>query len=306
MLKGKKILVTGVSGQVAFPLAQWLARDNEVIGVARFADEEAIEKTKAAGIRPVRADLGAGDFADVPADVDYLLHFGFTRGGETEFDRAIRVNGEGTGLILQHCQRAKAALVVSSAAVYAPNDDPFHAHREDGALGRGFAPWSPTSPVTKVAEEAVARFAARAFGLPVTIARLNTVYGSPRNLPSTHIRQVMAGQKVTLPWDPNNHSPIHLEDMYAQLEPLLAAASTPATIVNWAGDEIVSAQHWCALAAELAGAKADLVVQKLPGAAPGNVADVERRRSITGPCSISFDEGFRRLYAEHHAAGGVA
>jgi hypothetical protein len=60
------------------------------------------------------------------------------------------------------------------------------------------------------------------------------------------------------------------------------------------------------MAAELAGAQADVVVKKLPGAAPGNVADVERRRSITGPCKVSFDEGFRRLFAEHHASGGAA
>lgn len=304
MLKDKKILVTGVSGQVAFPLAKWLAEHNEVWGVARFADEEAIATVKAAGIRPCRADLGEGDFADVPDDVDYLLHFGFTRGGADEFDRAMKVNGEGTGLILQHCRKAKAALVISSAAVYAPNDDPFYAHREDGPLGRAFAPWSPTSPVTKVAEEAVARFAARAFGLPVTIARLNTVYGSPQNLPSMHIRQIIAGETIRLPWDPNNHSPIHVDDMRAQIEPLLAAARVPATVVNWAGDEVISAQQWCAMAAELAGVSVDIAVHELPGAARGNVADVTRRKSITGPCSVAFTDGLRRLFDEHHAMAG--
>lgn len=300
-MKGKRIVVTGVSGQVAFPLARWLAHDNTVFGVARFADEEAVRKAEAAGIRPCRADLAAGDFTDVPGDVDYLLHFGFTRGGVDEFERTMRVNGEGTGLILQHCRNARAALVVSSAAVYAPHDDPFHVHREDGPLGRAFAPWSPTSPVTKIAEEAVARFAARAFGLPVTIARLNTVYGSPENLPSMHIRQIMAGQRITLPWNPNNHSPIHVDDMCGQIEPLLNAASVPATIVNWAGDETVSAQQWCMMAAELAGVEAKIAVQEIPGAARGNVADVERRRSITGPCTVAFAEGLGRLFAEHHA-----
>lgn len=301
MLKDKRILVTGVSGQVAFPLARWLAQNNAVWGAARFADEAALERVKAAGIRPCRADLAAGDFAEVPGDVDYLLHFGFMRGGVDAFDEAMRVNGEGTGLILQHCRGARAALVISSAAVYAPHDDPFHVHREDGALGRAFAPWSPTSPVTKIAEEAVARFAARAFALPVTIARLNTVYGSPQNLPSMHIRQIMAGETIRLPWDPNTHSPIHVDDMCAQIEPLLAAASVPATIVNWAGDEVVSAQQWCRMAGELAGVSPTLAVHEMAGAARGNIADVERRRSITGPCTVTFADGLRRLFAEHHA-----
>ncbi len=36
MLKGHKILVTGAAGQIGFPLAAYLAAENEVWGVARF------------------------------------------------------------------------------------------------------------------------------------------------------------------------------------------------------------------------------------------------------------------------------
>lgn len=299
-MRGKRILVTGVSGQVAFPIAAYLARENQVWGGARFADADVREKVKSAGITPVTLDLAGGDFASVPDDFDYLLHFGFTRGGADEFDRAIRVNGEGTGLILRHCRRAKAALVISSAAIYAPNPDPWHAHKEDGELGRAYAPWSPTSPVTKVAEEAVARFAARAFDLPVTIARLNTVYGSAANLPSMHIRQMLAGETVMLPSDPNNHSPIYVDDMCAQVEALLGAASVPATIVNWAGDEVVSAQRWCEDAGRLLDIQPKIEVRGGPNVPPSNIADVTRRRSITGPCRVSFGEGLERLVRAHH------
>jgi UDP-glucuronate 4-epimerase len=300
MLTGAKILVTGASGQVALPIAMYLARDNDVWGGARFQDRAVLDRVAAAGIRPVAIDLPSGAFAGVPDDFDYLLHFGFTRGGVTEFDRAIRVNGEGTGLILQHCRTAKAALVVSSAAIYSPNDDPWHAHREDGELGRAFAPWSPTSPVTKVAEEAVARFCCRSFGLPVTIVRLNTVYGNAANLPSMHIRQMLAGETVAVPSDPNNHSPIHVADMCAQIQPLLAAASVPATIVNWAGDEIVSAQRWCTEAAGLLGVQPRFVVQAGANVPRSNIADVARRHAITGPCRVRFADGLARLVAEHH------
>ncbi len=296
-MKGRKILVTGATGIVASPIAAWLARDNEVWGGARYANPEAIERSRAAGIKPVAIDLAAGDFTNLPDDFDHLLHFGFMRGGPGDFDRAMTVNGEGTGLILQHCRKARSALVISSAAIYTPHDDPFFAHVEEGPLGRAFAPWSPTSPVTKVAEEAVARFCARAFDLPVTIARLNTVYGVPNNLLSLHIQKILRGETVALPWDPNNHSPIHVDDMCAQIEPLLDAATVPALIVNWAGDEVISAQHWCTLAAELAGRPLHLDVQELPHAPRANVADVTRRRALTGPCRVGFDEGFRRLFA---------
>ena len=39
-LRGTKIVVTGVTGQVAEPLACALARDNEVYGAARFNDAD--------------------------------------------------------------------------------------------------------------------------------------------------------------------------------------------------------------------------------------------------------------------------
>lgn len=47
--------------------------------------------------------------------------------------------------------------------------------------------------------------------------------------------------------------------------------------------------------------KADVTVHEMPGAARGNVADVERRLAITGPCSVRFEDGLRRLFEAHHA-----
>ena len=40
-LQGKSIVVTGVTGQVAEPVATALAPDNQVVGAARFKDEAA-------------------------------------------------------------------------------------------------------------------------------------------------------------------------------------------------------------------------------------------------------------------------
>jgi hypothetical protein len=48
-----------------------------------------------------------------------------------------------------------------------------------------------------------------------------------------------------------------------------------------------------------------VVVTPVPGAAPGVVADVTRRRSITGPCRVSFKDGFRRLFEARRAARGA-
>ncbi|MBA3056229.1 MAG: NAD(P)-dependent oxidoreductase [Sphingomonadales bacterium] len=305
MLQGQKILVTGVGGTVAFPLAKFLATANEVWGAARFSAEGAREKVAGAGITPVPIDLETGDLGALPDDFDYVLHLAYFRGGEDSFDRSVRVNAEGCGLVLQHCRKAKAALVTSAAGIYSPRTDPLEPAREESPTGGSFTPWALTAGSAKVAQEAVARFAARAFDLPVTIARLNTVYGpDPRMLPTTHMGAVMAGRDIVAVNDPYPHTPIHIDDMCDQLAAMLGAASVPATIVNWGGDEVVSVQQWCAMAAEWSGRPAQVQVRHVSGASIGNISDTTRRRQITGPCRISFAEGYRAIFDMQPTGGG--
>jgi hypothetical protein len=91
------------------------------------------------------------------------------------------------------------------------------------------------------------------------------------------------------------YSPIHQDDIYGQTEALLHAASVPATIVNWAGDEPVSAQEWCAYLGELVGIEPDIVVKEVPGGIRGIILDATKRRAITGPSTVTWRDGLRRL-----------
>ena len=100
--------------------------------------------------------------------------------------------------------------------------------------------------------------------------------------------------------DPNVHSPIHMDDVLDQLEALLDAADTRATLVNWAGDEVVTTQAWCAQAAKLSGKPAKIEVATIPGILAGNAVDVTRRRAITGPCKRAFEPSFAAIYRERH------
>jgi nucleoside-diphosphate-sugar epimerase len=217
-----------------------------------------------------------------------------------DFDEALRVNAEGTGLLLQHCRSARAALVMSTQSVYRPEEDPLHRFVESDPLGEVNAGHSPTYSMSKIAEEAVARYCARAFDLPVTIARMNASYGPEGGLPAYHLDTVAAGRPVSVRHDPSPYSPIHQDDINSQVEALLAAASVPATIVNWAGDEVVTAQEWCAFAGELAGVPAQVVVKERAGTARGQAADVTRRAALTGPCAVPWREGMRRTYEARH------
>ena len=83
-LHGSTIVVTGVTGQVARPLALALARDNRVVGAARFSDAAARAELEAAGVECVPVDLVSGDVGGLPEDADYVLHFAVAKTNDWE------------------------------------------------------------------------------------------------------------------------------------------------------------------------------------------------------------------------------
>jgi nucleoside-diphosphate-sugar epimerase len=298
VLSGEKILITGPAGRIAYGLAKSLAADNEVWGIARFSDQATRDEVDALGVTTRAVDLGAGDFADLPTDFTYLLHLAADFGND--YDQALRVNAEGTGLLLAHCRTVKAALVMSTLTVYKPHPDPWHAFREDDPLGDAGLPEPKPYSIGKIGEEAVARYCARAFDIPMTIARMGSAYGDRGGLPAWHLHAIAAGQPVRVRWDPLPYSPIHDDDIGRQLEPLLDVARTPATIVNWAGDVPVTVQEWSAYFAELLGVEVDMAVEPVPGASLGSVGDHTKRASITGGCQVDWRDGFRKMAARYY------
>lgn len=296
-IKGAKILITGPAGQIAFPMVKALARDNEVWGIARFSDPNQRDEVEKAGIRTLAIDLADPDFSDLPRDFTYLLHLAATVSGE-DYDGAIATNAEGTGLLLSHCRSVTAALIMSTVAVYKPHPNPLYAYKESDPLGDAMLPNMAAYSVAKIAQEAVARYCAREFDIPMTLARMGASYGPRGGLPTYVARAVAEGQSWTTRSDPCPYNPIHDDDMLAQVAPLLAAARVPATIVNWAGDEMVSAQEMAAFAGELLGLPARVDLVPAPGAQPGSGVDNTKRLAITGPCRVGWRDGMRRILAE--------
>src|SRR5438477_3619380 len=240
MLRDRRILITGPAGQIAFPLVAELARDNEVWGIARFADPATRERVDAAGVTTAVVDLGAPDFSALPATFDHVLHFAIYQTQSLDYDQAMRVNAEGTGLLMDRFHDARSCLVVSSTVVYDIQEDPTHELVEDDRLGDSRQPYSWPYPVTKIAQEGVARTMARLRELPTTIARMNVSYGPNGGMPAYQLDQLVAGQPVPLlAGDPTFYNPIEQTDINAQVPKLLEVASVPATIVNWAGDDVV-------------------------------------------------------------------
>ena len=102
-LAGSTIVITGVTGQVARPLAVALARDNEVFGAARFTDQAARDELEEAGVHCVPIDLLAGDVSGLPADADYVLNFAVAKTNDWETDLA--ANSGGLAYLMEHHQQ---------------------------------------------------------------------------------------------------------------------------------------------------------------------------------------------------------
>jgi nucleoside-diphosphate-sugar epimerase len=297
MISGEKILITGPAGRIAFAIAKSLAPRNEVWGVARFSDPSSRQEVEALGVKTRTLDLASGSYGDLPNDFTYLLHLAADFNPD-DYDRAISVNAEGTGLLMEHCRKAKAALIMSTVTVYKPNEDPWHAWKEDEPLGDQMVPGQAPYSISKISQEAVARFCARAFNLPTVIARMGSAYGLRGGMPVWHLHAIAEGKPVQTRWDPMPYSPIFDDDIVSQIEPLLGAAGVPAAIVNFCGDEAVSVQQWCAYIGELLGVEPVIEVNPVSNASVGSVGDPAKRISITGPCQTHWREGVRRM-AEH-------
>src|SRR5262245_18049709 len=176
LLQDEKILITGPAGRIASSLSRTLAADNEVWGIARFRTPGSREHVDETGVITRVVDIADGEFDDLPTDFTYLLHIAHDH-SDNDYDRALRGNAEATGFLRDHCRNAKGALVMSTLLVYRPHPDPWHAFKEVDPLGHQKA--TPAAPysVSQIAQEAVARYCARAFDLPVVVARMGAAYG---------------------------------------------------------------------------------------------------------------------------------
>ena len=295
MIEGKRVLITGPAGQVARPITRALAAANDVIGIARFRDPDSRAELEALGVTCIPVDLASGEFGDVPDDVDYVLNLAVVKSNRWEVD--LRGNAEAVGLLMAHCRSAAAFLHCSSTGVYQPAGA--HLLAETDPLGDNHRVILPTYSISKIAAEAVVRTEARQLGLPTTIARLNVPYGDNGGWPLFHLEMVLAGHPVPVhPDRPNLFNPIHEDDILASLPALLLAASVPATIVNWGGDQQVSVEDWVTEMAALVGREATFDVTE---ATIGSVTtDNQRRLELVGRTTVDWHDGMRRMVAAQH------
>ena len=296
-LQGKSIVVTGVTGQVAEPVAMALARENRVVGAARFRDAAARARLEEAGVRCVPIDLASGDVGSLPADADYVLNFAVAKSNDWELD--LRANSGGLAWLMEHHRNAEAFVHCSTTGVYKPLGH--HVFAEEDQLGdnHGVWPFLRTYSICKIAAEATARWAAERFSLPTTIARLSVPYGDRGGWPAIHLEMMINGSEIPVHVDaPSVYHPLHEDDIIAMVPGLLGAASVPATTVNWGGDQAVSIEEWCGYFTELTGLAARFAPTS--DTIDSVQIDLTRMHELVGATTVDWRDGMRRMVASRH------
>jgi nucleoside-diphosphate-sugar epimerase len=296
-LRDKTIVVTGVTGQVAQPVAISLAKENRVVGAARFKDAAARQHLEEAGVRCVPIDLLSGDVAGLPTDADYVVNFAVSK--TNDWERDLQANSGGLAALMEHHQGAAGFVHCSTTGVYKPLGH--HVFKEEDELGdnHGVWPFLRTYSIAKIAAEATARWAASRFELPTTIARLSVPYGDHGGWPSIHLEMMLNGVAIPVHVDaPSVYHPLHEDDIIAMIPNLIDAASVPAVTVNWGGDQSVSIEEWCGFLSELTGTPVSF--NPTEDTIDSVEIDLTRMHELVGTTTVEWRDGMRRMVAARH------
>jgi len=284
-----RVLVTGATGRVGFPVARSLAARHEVFGLARCRGAGDRQRLVDAGIRPLVGDLAALDLGELPEGITHVFHAAarFGRESPTDWQQVFETNAQASGRLVAATAGASFVYCSSGSAYAYQGRRPL---TEEDPPGVHLGVYS----LSKIAGEAVVRYAAGRCGTPLTIIRIFSTYGPEGGAPVTRLRRILAGEEVVLhPDAPNNYNPI-FEDDYVRLAiRALAVAARDPVVVTFAGSDTVSAEAYCAYLGDLVRRPVRI---RYEADAPWPLwPDVTRMHAILGRTDVPWREGMRRI-----------
>ena len=293
MLEGQKILITGATGKIAFPIARALAPRNDVWGAARFSRPGSRERLQAAGVRPLALDVTSEDVESLPGDFTHVFHAAVDPGLDS-WEAAVETNAQATGRLLFHCRQAKGFVYCSTGSIYQ-----FQGQRPLSETDPPGVPLRANYSFSKVAGEAVATWAAKQFDIPLTIIRICSTYGPEGGAPCDRLEQMLVGKPIRLyPDPPNNYNPLY-EDDYVDLGiRAMEVAGLPPLVVNWAGSETVSVEDYCIYMGRLIGIEP--LFEYDASAHTPLWPDVTLMHQVLGRTNVHWRDGFRRMMEARH------
>nr|WP_237457544.1 NAD(P)-dependent oxidoreductase [Pseudomaricurvus sp. HS19] len=292
-MQGEKILITGATGKIAFPIARELAANNEVWGAARLQKPGDRERLQAAGITPVAVDLASGDFSMLPDDFSYVFHAAVDP-GLGDWNSCVSTNAHNSGDLLYHCRKARGFVFCSTGSVYG-----YQGQRPLTEQDPPGVPLRANYSFSKIAAEEVLKWVAGHFSIPLTIIRVCSTYGPLGGAPADRFNAILQGKPIRLhPDAPNNYNPIYEDDYVVQGIRAMEAARVPALTVNWSGSETVSIEDYCNYLGSLVGIEP--VFEYTPDAHTPLWPDTTLMHDVLGKTRVPWREGMRRMVQALH------
>jgi nucleoside-diphosphate-sugar epimerase len=289
---GKRIVVTGASGLMGFPLAMALASDNDVTAVARFRDGREVEALRDAGARVVRFDLADPDLSMLPDVADVVFHFGtMTAFPTSQAERAwqFEVNTQATGRMATRYRDCRAFVYASASTYLFQGGRPLTEEDPHGLING-----LETYCASKIASEQLLQFLSREHGIPTVILRISSAYGPRGGSITGRIDRIRAGQPVLIyPGVTNRYCPMYETDYVEKAILSASIASVPPETINFAGSETCSIEEYCAIAGELCGKEP--ILQESPDAIYPIWPDTTKMQRLIGKTSVSPRDGVRRV-----------
>jgi UDP-glucuronate 4-epimerase len=293
VLKNEKILITGVTGTIGFPIARILVADNEVWGAARLRKPGDRDMLAAAGIKPVALDMAEGDFSNLPSDFSYVFHAAVDSGHDA-WARCVETNAQHSGDLLFHCRSTKGFVLCSTGSIYS-----YQGQRPLKESDPPGVPLRANYSFSKVAAEAVCTWVSSRYGIPLTIIRICSAYGPRGGSPPERLECILQRKPIRVhPDRPNNYNPIY-EDDYVDLGiRAMEVAATPPVVVNWSGSETVSIEEYCTYMGDLVGIEPTF--EYTPAAHTPLWPDVTHMHATLGRTKLHWRDGMRRMIKARH------
>ncbi len=293
-MNNKRVLITGASGMMGRALAEDLARDNEVVGVARFQDGAVRQRLEAKGVRCIPFDLRTDDVGRLPSDLDVFFHLAVHWGNDAR--ESMAANAFALGHLIEHMKNLEQFVVGSTVAVYV------------GACRDDIKETSPAVPggvygTTKLVGDALATFLAEVRQVPAAILRYWFPYCNDPGVPNDYyqglVRRLEAGDPFVLPDDDSGcQQPLFIDDLVRISVDALNFTSTEPFVLNVAGPQRLLLSQVVSTMAQVFQ-----IEPKIEHAPPSQCNllsgsyDLTKLGQTCGHGRVNFREGMERLKA---------
>ena len=287
-MDGQRVLVVGATGMIGSHLAQELAKTNTVYGAGLFA-ERTCESVTQHHIIPIPLDVTTDDLDALPDEVDYVF-IEIMYHGPDDYARSMQVNAFTTARLLERYPRCKGVVLGSTGSVYRYITTPADEHTPLDGLG--------AYAVSKICSDMFGEYFSRYHGTSVCVLRYYGPYCETGGSVKWAL-DAMVGQEP-IRWPERRSAPLYMSDVVAMTIRAADCCTSPPTIINVAGDEIVSKHRIVEMIAAHLG-REPLFGDANPRGPIVVAADNVKRKALLGEQTVSLVEGVRRVCAAYLA-----